>query len=221
MSRIGLFILCATSGVGLAACGSGGSKDEGGGGSKSLVDRVPDSKTLPGWTVNKTKNQSGTEKPMTATTKEEGGALIDGGIEPFYQDGYTPKMFLWQNYVNSSLPDAPVDPNDPTSQGATVSLYGLEMPSADQASGLYKNVLKNSEYNPRATPWEEPTSPLIGTLSRIQDTNTDWWINFHKGVYYVEVAFNPSAGPAPEYKPSNPNLKKAALDFSEAVASRL
>jgi hypothetical protein len=213
MTRSGLLILCATMGAGLAACGGGGSKD--------LVDSIPDSKTLAGWSVDKSKNQGGTEAPMTAATKEEGGLLIDGGIEPFYQDGFTPKTFLWQNYFNSSIPEAPVDPKDPKSLGATAQLYVLEMSSADQASALYQNVLKNSEYNPRRTQWEDPTSPPLGTRSRIQDTNTDWWINFAKGTYYVEITFNPSAGPAPDYEPSDPKLKKAALDFAQALASGL
>jgi hypothetical protein len=209
MTRFGLSIVFAALGVGLAACGSGGG---GGSGSKNLVDLVPVDNTVSGWTV--------TDKapPITASTKEEGMLLIDGGIEGFYKDGYAPKMVLWQNYENSTLSDAPVDQYNP--KGATISLYVLEMPSEDKASGLFANLRKYSEYNPR-TEWKEPTDPPVGAGSRIQDTNQAWWINFYKGVYYAEISFSPSTGPAPEYKPGNENLKKEAIRFAQAVASKL
>jgi hypothetical protein len=164
----------------------------------------------------------GSKKPMTATTHDEGGNLIDGGIEPFWADGFTPKLFIWQNYYNSKLPAAPVDSNNP--KGATLTLYLFQMPSADQASGLYKNLLKFSEYTRRdvAPPygWEEPTAPLIGSKSRIQDSSIDWWINFQKNEYYVEIRL-PSNGPAPDYTPGNLDLKKEALRFAQAVAEKL
>jgi hypothetical protein len=45
-----------------------------------------------------------------------------------------------------------------------------------------------------------------------------WWINFCKGVYYVEVALKPSYGPAPAYTQDDPNLESAAFAFAQAVA---
>ncbi len=223
MTRFGLSILFAALGVGLVACGSGGGEASGGnggssgagggtGGSKKLVDLVPVDNTVPGWTV------TDNAPPLVASTKEEGMKLIDGGIEGFYKDGYEPKMVLWQNYENSTLPDAPVDSYNP--KGATISLYVLEMPSADKASGLFSNLRKYSEYNPR-TEWKEPTDPPLGDGSRIQDTTSEWWINFYKGVYYAEVSLGPSTGPAPEFAPGNENLKKEAMRFAQAVASKL
>jgi hypothetical protein len=148
---------------------------------------------------------------MTASTMEEGISLIDGGMEPFYADGFTPKLFIWQNYKNAQLPAAP--------DGATLMLYVFQMPSAAQASGLYQNLLKFSLY--QQSTWEEPTTPLVGAKSRIQDTGTHWRINFQKGEYYVEITLDPSYGPAPDYDPVDLDLKKEALRFAQAVASRL
>ncbi len=218
MTRSGLLVLFTTLSTGLVACGSSESSSNSG----PLEDLVPGDNAVSGWTIDKDSNMGGTTDPMTATTMEGGGKLIDGGIDPFYQDGFAPLKFLWQNYANSTLPDAPVS-EDP--KGATIMLYAFEMSSTDQASGMYTNLLKYSEYTRKKTEtsdgWEDPSDPKVGDKSRIQDSGSDWFINFCKGKYYVEVKMTPSNGPAPDYTPGNANLKKEALRFAEEVAKGL
>jgi hypothetical protein len=155
---------------------------------------------------------------MTATTEDEATALIDGGAAPYYKDPYTPKEFLWQNYVNITLPAAPA-----AQGGSHLILYILQMPSADQASSLYTALLRESEYsgqNETINDWQ-PTSPPLGAESRIENTVTAWWVNFHQDVFYVEVMLNPSYGPEPDYTPSDLDLKQEALRFAQAIASKI
>ena len=150
---------------------------------------------------------------MTAATAKEAQDLIDGAASPFYKAPYTPKEFLWQNYVNMTLAAAPPP------LGAHLILYILQMPSADQASGLYTALLQESEYTGHV--WE-PTSSPLGTESRIEDTVTAWWINFHQGVFYVEVMLTPSYGPESSgYAVSDPDLKAETLRFAQAIASQM
>jgi hypothetical protein len=187
------------------------------------VDLIPVDNTVSGWTIDASSNMDGSAKPMVASTLEEGTSLIDGGMEPFYADGFSPKKFIWQNYKNGSLPAAPVDSWN--SQGATLMLFVFQLSSAAQASGLYQNLLKFVQYTRLKTAtssgWEEPTTPLVGAKSRMQDTGADWFVNFQKDEYYVEIRFSPSNGPAPDFTPGNLDLKKEALRFAQAVASRL
>lgn len=209
MTRLGSLIFCATLGVGLLACGSDGTS------TKNPLDFAPVDNTVSGWTIDRAHNKNADGSPMTGATKTEAEGLIDGAASPFYLDPYAPKLFLWQGYVNTALPAAP--------DGAHVDLYILEMPSAEQASGLYTSLLQYSEYARKSgTPddWK-PTSPPLGTDSRIQDTTSQWWINFHQDAFYVEVVLNPSTGPAPDYKPSDPDLMQEALRFAQGVASRM
>ena len=97
------------------------------------------------------------------------------------------------------------------------------MPSADQASGLYTAVLPLSEYARKAGTSEDwkPTTPTVGDASRIEDDGSHWWINFHKGVFYVEIKLDPSTGPAPDYTPSDPDTKIEAVRFAQAVADKM
>ena len=151
---------------------------------------------------------------MTATTKAQAVRLIDGGAAPFYKAPYTPKMFLWQNYVNTTLPAAP--------DGANLVLYILEMPSVAQASGLYTDLLQASDYTRQSgTPddWQGPTTPPLGAESRIENNVTTWWINFHQDVFYVEVQLSPSFGPPPDSTPGNVDLKNEAMRFAQAIAA--
>jgi len=203
MTRLSSLILCVTLGTGLLACGSNATS------SKDPVSIVPVDKAVSGWSIDTTINANG--QPMTATTKDGTIGLIDGAAAPFYRDPYTPKEFVWQNYVNTSMPAAPPP------LGAGLVLYIWEMPSANQASGLYNDLLKESEYSGN---WQ-PTSPPLGTESRIEDTNTAWWVNFHQDVFYVEVFLSPSYGPPPDSVPGNADLKAAALDFAKAIASKI
>jgi len=155
---------------------------------------------------------------MSATTEQEATALIDGGAAPFYKAPYTPKLFLWQNYINSTLPAAPPP------KGASLMVYILQMPSVEQASGLYTAVLQGSEYSRKSgTPddWQDPITPPLGADSRIQDTGTQWWINFHQDVFYVEVMLAPSFGPAPDYTIGDPDLKQEVIRFAQAIASKM
>ncbi len=247
MTRFGSLIFCATLGAGLLACGSNGDGGSGAGGTsgtggtsgaggtlgtggtsgtggisgtggtsgtdtsaKDPLDLVPVDGTVSGWTVDVEHNKGGSAEPMTGATAQEAEALIDGAAAPFYKAPYTPKEFIWQNYVNNVLPAAP--------QGSYVVIYILQMPSADQASGLYAALLQESEYT--GHDWQ-PTSPPLGTESRIEDTVTAWWINFHQDVFYVEVMLTPSYGPPPDYTISDPDLKQEALRFAQAIASKI
>jgi hypothetical protein len=193
--------------TGLLACGSNTTS------SKDPVSLVPLDNAVAGWTVDTNTPRVRSAQPMTATTKDAAIGLIDGAAAPFYKGSFTPKEFVWQNYVNTSLAAAP----PPT--GAGLVLYIWEMPSADQASGLYTALLQESEYSGN---WEQPTSPPLGTESRIRDTNTAWWVNFHQDVFYVEVFLSPSYGPeSGGYIPGNADLKAQALGFAQAIASKI
>jgi hypothetical protein len=211
MTRLGSLILCAMLSVELLACGSSGTS------TKDPLDLVPLDNAVSGWTVDQDSSKTPGARAMTAATKTEAIDLIDGGAEPFFKAPFTPTLFVWQNYINSTLPAAP----PPT--GAAVVLYIVQMPSADQASGLYAALLQESEYSgQKGTPddWQ-PTSPPLGTESRIEDTRTAWWINFRQDVFYVEVMLSPSYGPPPDYRVSDPDLKQEALRFAQAVASKM
>jgi hypothetical protein len=250
MTRLGSLIFCATLGIGLLACannggnggsggnagssvsgnggsGSGGSSVSGSGGgpaggtsgtsTKDPLDLVPVDNTVPGWTVDQAHNKSPGARAMTATTESGVMGLIDGAGEYFYGGPNTPAMFLWQNYVNSTLAAAP--------DGAAISLYILQMPSAEQASGIYTWLPQQpgTDYSRKSgTPddWQA-TSPVLGTASRIQDTTSQWWINFYQDVFYVEVLLDPSTGPAPDYTPHDPDLKQEAIRFAQAVANKM
>jgi hypothetical protein len=203
MTRLVSLIFCATFGTGLVACGSNSPA------SKTALDFVPVDKTVSGWTVNQALSKEPGSRAMTATTEKQAVDLIDGGGAPFFMSPFTPKLFLWQNYVNKTLPAAP--------DGAHVSLYVVEMPSADQASSLYTALLTQGDYARKSgteDDWQT-TSPLLGTQSRIQDTSTTWWINFQQDVFYVEVVLDPSTGPAPDFTPRNADLKQEALRFAK------
>jgi hypothetical protein len=208
MTRFGSLILSATLASALLACGSSSTP------TKNASDLAPLDRTVSGWAVDTGSNLNGSAQPMIATTKDQAVGFIDGGAAPFYKAPFTPKEFLWQNYVNDTLPAAP--------QGASVILYILHMPSADQASGLYTALLKESEYSGQkgtTNDWQ-PTSPTLGTESRIENTVTAWWINFHQDAFYVEVMLNPSYGPPPDYITGDVDLKNEAMRFAQAVASK-
>jgi hypothetical protein len=211
MTRFGSIILCATLAAGLLACGSKSTS------TKNPLDFVPLDNTVSGWTVDQSLSKTPGERAMTAVTAKEAEDLIDGAAAPFYRAPFTPKEFLEQNYVNMTLPAAPPP------KGAHLVLYILQMPSADQASGLYTALLQESEYSGQkgtTNDWQ-PTSPTLGTESRIEDTVTSWWINFYQDVFYVEVMLMPSYGPAPAYTISDPDLKQETLRFAQAIASKM
>jgi hypothetical protein len=209
MTRFGSFVLCATLAVSVAACGGGSDSSS----SVDPMQAVPLSNAVSGWTVDESISKSPGERAMKAT--DEAGAInfVDGAAQAFYKDPFKPTAFLWQNYLNMTLPKAPAP------KGASISLYIVEMPSADQASSLYQGLLVESEYTRRD--WETPTSPALGAASRIQDTANAWWVNFYKGANYVEAFMYPSYAPAPDYTPSDPDLKAEVLRFAKAVADKL
>ena len=208
-----LFSVTLVMGAGLLGC----SGDSGGGSTpKDILDVVPRANDVSGWSVDPNNSTTASVVAQTATTELAVEGLIDGAAADFFADPYTPTNFAWQNYANSTIADAP--------NGARVTLYIIQLPSAEQASGLYASLRSASLYNRKAgTPedWQDPTSPLVGSGSRIQDTGDTWWINFHKGSFYVEVNLFPSAGPAPDFTPGNANTKAAAFAFAQAVAAKL
>jgi len=207
MTRLDSLLFCATlfSGVTFIGC-SGGA-----GGSANITDLVPRDGTIPGWVVDQSVSKTSGMVAATATTEQSVTDLIDGAAADFFAAPYTPKNFAWKNYINASL----VSPQNSTS-GSTLKLYILQMPSADQASGLYTSLLSDNFY---ASTWTDPTSPTVGAKSRITDSGTDWWINFCKGNYYVEVRMLPSY--AADFTPGDPGQKQAAMDFAVAVAAKM
>jgi hypothetical protein len=210
MTRSISLIFCAMLGTGILACGSNdtSTKESVDVAPKDPLDIVPTDNTVSGWTVDQNKNPGG--KAKTATSLNGVENLIDGGSENYFQGSNLPKMFFWQNYVNSTLPSAP--------EGATVKLYIFELPSADQAKGIYTAILKRPSYTGE---WE-PSTPTVGTESRIQNTSSQWWINFNQGVFYVEVLLAPSYGPPPDYlPPSNADTKQETVRFAQAIASKI
>ena len=247
MTRLGSLILCAVLSFGAALSGCGSSTPSGGaggavsgtggtvsgtggtvsgtggtitgtGGSGPIgaLGIVPKSGELTGWTVDPANSVTAGSDAATATTQLATEGLIDGASADFFAAPYTPTLFAWQNYVSTTVKGAPT--------GANVTLYVLQLPSADQASGLYASLRKASLYTRKVgTPddWADPSSPQVGTDSRIQDTGDHWWINFYKGNFYVEVSLSPSAGPAPDYTPGNQDTKAAAFAFATALAGKI
>ncbi len=177
----------------------------------AVLSVVPSSITIPGWVVDQSISKTSGMVAATATTAQGTTDLIGSAAANFFAAPYSPVAFAWQNYINASL----VSPQNSTS-GSTLKLYILQMPSADQACGLYTSLLSASLYH---LTWADPTSPTVGTKSRITDSGTDWWINFCKGNYYVEVRLMPSY--AADFTPSDPGQKKAAMDFAVAVAANI
>ena len=204
--------------------GAGGSTGTGGSGgtevsppascSSALLDLFPRNNTIYGWTVDPTNSITTGKVAATATTELGAESLIDGASASFFTGPYSPRTFGWQNYVSTTVTDAPAP------SYATASLYILQMATAEQASGLYTSLLTAASLYSGRT-WIDPSSPLVGADSRIADTGDHWWINFYKSNCYVEVSLSPSYGPAPAYSPGDPNTKVAAIAFSQAVASRM
>jgi hypothetical protein len=245
MTRFSSILLCSVLSIGLLACGSNATTDGAGGSGqggaapgsggaaggpgggtggaagavtapKTALDAIPGNNAVSGWTIDPDNGKTASLPAATATTETDTEALIDGAAADFFAAPNNPKTFAWQNYVNSTVKDAPT--------GATVVLYVLEMPSAEQAAGLYASLRSAALYSrKKGTPddWQDPTTPLVGTASRIQNSGDTWWINFHKGNFYVEVNLMPSQGPAPDYNPGNENTKAEAFRFAQAVASRI
>jgi hypothetical protein len=210
MTRFGSLMLCATLTSALLACGGNNASTQ------DPVELVPLDNDVSGWTVDQAHNKTPGQRAMIGLTYDEVTALIDGGVGDFYFGSYAPKAFLWQNYLNPSLPAFPPE------NGAVVSLYILQMPSAAQATGLYTDILQFSDHKDTGgagTPWQDPSAPLVGTGSRIKDTGRQWWINFHQDVYYIEVLLGPSE-PAPDYTPSDAT-KQETSRFAQAVAGKI
>ena len=182
-------------------------------GATTVLDIVPRDNMVGGWTVDPANPVTAGRVAATARTLSEAEGLIDGASAGFFAAPYTPIVFAWQNYVSMAVTDAPAP------SGANLSLYILQMPSVAQASGLYASMLTGPLYSGRT--WMAPSSPRVGTDSRIADTGDHWWINFYKGNYYVEISLSPSYGPAPDYTPSDPATKAAAFVFATAIAARI
>ena len=197
-----------------AGVGETASAMDGASSTTSALDLVPRNNAVAGWRIDPSVPTTANRIAAVATTQMEAENLIDGASANFYAPPATPTMFAWQNYVNPSLPSPMGD-----ATGSRLSLYLLQMPTPQQACDLYTSLWQSSLYV--ANTWAQPTSPALGTASRITDSGTDWWINFCKGSYYVEVRMSPSYGPAPDYAPSDPSQKQAAMAFATAVAARM
>lgn len=191
--------------------GTGGSSTT----SRNPLDLVPLDNDVSGWLVDRDLSRDPKKRAMTATTLAEAEALIDGAAAGYFREPDVPKLFLWQNYINSTLRPAP--------DSAAIMLFIFEMPSVDQAKGLYTAVLQQPDYQRKLgapDDWQA-TTPAVGTASRILDTGVQWWINFYKGVFYVEILLSPSYGPPPDYETGSSDTKDAALRFAQAIAARI
>jgi hypothetical protein len=210
MTRLGSLVSCAAIalGVSLAGCGSNGSSTT----AATALSIIPKANEVANWTIATDNDKTAGVVAATATTEQGVFDLVDGAAADFY-NGFSPVQFAWQNYINTTLPVSDV-PN-----GATVSLYVFQMSDAAQASGLYASLPSESLYIGKT--WVDPSSPVIGSRSRISDTGDHWWINFYKGNFYVEVNLFSSQGPAPDYTAGLQSTKAAAIAFAQAIAAKL
>jgi hypothetical protein len=212
MTRFGSIVLCGALAAAFVGCSSSSDTTKP---PKDPTDLVPRDQTVSGWTIDRTNSKTGGKVAATAVGEIETESLIDGGCENYYQDPYMPKMFLWQNYVNATLASAP--------DGATVKLYVFEMPSEEQAKGIFTAILQRPNYAGRTgmpNDWQA-TAPAVGSESRVQDTGSQWWVNFHSGVFYVEVLLGPSYGPPPDYPEADTDNRQEAVRFAQGVASKI
>lgn len=212
MTRFGSPVFWIALGAGLLGCGSSSTAPS----PKNILDLVPADGTVPGWTADQEHSKSPGERAMTANDEKGVESLIDGGAEDYFLDCCTPTKFAWQNYLNPTLPSA-------APEVGKVKLYIFQMPSAEQAAGIYAGLLQKPAWQRKsgsADDWQPPSSSL-GAGSRIQDTSTQWWVNFYKDVFYVEVLLYPSFGPEPDVLPGNPDNKAEAIRFAQAVASKI
>jgi hypothetical protein len=216
MTRLDSIVSCAAIAlsVSFAACGSNTSStttQNDAATAATALSLVPKTNEVPNWTVATDNDKTSGVVAATATTEKGVEDFIDGAAADFF-NGFTPVQFAWQNYVNTTLVSAA--PN-----GAAVALYILQMSDAAQASGLYASLASANLYVGKT--WVDPSSPVIGSRSRIADTGDHWWINFYKGNFYVEVSLLSSQGPAPDYTPSLATTKAAAIEFAQAIAAKI
>jgi len=219
MTRLGSLVSCALLGAALLGCGSNASS--GGGGATSALALIPADNGIAGWKFDNS-NSNLANGTVTATTEKATEGYIDGAAADFFAAPNNPVQFAWQNYLNTTISTADTSTGAPDPyfpNGATVTLYVLQMPSATQASGLYTSLRTASLYDGKN--WVEPSSPEVGTDSRIADTGDHWWINFYKGNYYVEVSLGPSYNPGPTYTAGNTVTQAAAYAFAQAIAAKI
>jgi hypothetical protein len=74
------------------------------GSSKNILDLVPLDNTVSVWTVDPEYTKTPGERATIGTTEAELKALIGDSAAEFYRAPYTPEVFAWQTYVNSTLP---------------------------------------------------------------------------------------------------------------------
>ncbi len=221
MIRLSSLVLWTALGLGGALVGCGSSTPSGGaggaggggagGGSGSVLDLVPQASAVSGWTVDPDNSKTVGVVAATATSATTASGLIDGGSEAFFNAQFSPVVLAWQNYVNTTL----VPPTK-----YMLKLYIIQMSSAAQASALYASLTAATSTDTLYTSntWAA-TSPVVGNESRITDSGTDWWINFDKGAYYVEVRLSPSYDAS--FTPSDPVSQAEAMRFAEAVAAKM
>jgi hypothetical protein len=223
MTRLGYLIQCAAFGLSAALLGCGSNTPSGGGGATSALQLVPASNAVAGWKFNAS-NSKTANGAATATTEVDTEALIDGAAAEFFAAPYAPVQFAWETYVNATISTA--DTASPAwdqqfPDGAAVDLKILQLPSAAQASGLYASLKPAALYAKYDSKWADPSSPKVGTDSRVVDTGDHWWINFYQGNFSVEVSMGPSYNPPPDYIPGNTVTQAAAFAFAAAVAGKI
>lgn len=222
MTRLGSLVLCATLGLGttMLACGSstpsggaGGAAGGGASGTSAIEATIPRDNTVAGWKVDQTGSNVAAGKVAgiatsldQASNSTPGSLALDGSADPFYANS-TPTYLALQNYVNNALNTA----GDPP--GYSLKLLVLQMPDAAQATALYTSLVDGTHSLYTSNTWTD-LSPAIGDASRITNSGTDWWVNFRKGVYYVEVRLT--------YADSTDTVGKGeTLKFANAVLAKM
>jgi hypothetical protein len=205
----------------MLGCGSstpsGGTGGTGGGGASgtSVIEAtIPkDDANGTGWKVDQTSSNVAAGKVAgiatsldQASNSTPGSLALDGSADPFYANS-TPTYLALQNYVNTKLNLA----GDPP--GYSLKLLVLQMAGASEATALYASLVDGTHSLYTSNTWTDP-SPAIGDASRITNSGTDWWVNFRKGVFYVEVRLT--------YAESTDVAgKTAAVAFAKSVADKM
>jgi hypothetical protein len=94
-----------------------------------------------------------------------------------------------------------------------LKLLVLQMPDAATATALYASLVDGTHSLYTSNTWTD-ASVALTDASRITNSGTDWWVNFRKGIYYVEVRLT--------YAESTDTVGKGAtVTFASAVAAKM
>lgn len=171
----------------VAGCG-----DDGGGGGQKLIDLLPASGEVTGWTEDTEKGEPG---PQVTQSADDATAWVDGAMDKFVESGGW--VALGQEfYTNDDL---------------DISLYIHEWTDAASAAVGYTDL---EEYHADDIPsWTDVSLGAGETACRTGRVGTFYWyLNGTKSKYLIET----TTGPA-----SDENSEQAAQDFAAAVFNKI